>query len=99
MSTPKENLEIAADESNEREAREEAIGWLEAANECDMLAELVQMDDLEEHIREQALTSLAHPQCKPTLETLADSEALPASLEEQASSLLQDTPDDSGAGP
>lgn len=99
MSTPKENFEIAADGSNQLEAREEAIEWLEAANECDMLAELARMNDLEEQLREQALTRLSHPPCKQMLRTLADSGDLPESFQEQAEALVRDTPDDSGAGP
>lgn len=99
MSTPEENLEIAADESSDRAARESAIEDLEAANECDMLAELVQTDSLEKQFREQALTSLGHPQCESMLQKLVDSGDLSDGLQEQAEELLQDTPGDSGAGP
>lgn len=57
------------------------------------------MDDIEEQYREQALTGLAHPQCKSTLQTLVESGDLSESLQKQAEALLHDTPDDSGAGP
>lgn len=99
MSTPEESFEIAVDESSERTARERAISSLETANDCDRLAELARMDDLEEQYREQAVTGLAHPQCKPMLETLVASGDLEASLRERAEALLDETPNDSGAGP
>lgn len=99
MSTPEENFETAVDEAGETEARERAINQLETASDCDRLADLVRMDDLEEQYREQALTSLAHPQCKPVLRTLVESGNLPESLQERAETLLRDTADDSGAGP
>ncbi|WP_115865741.1 hypothetical protein [Halorussus litoreus] len=99
MSTPEENFEIARDESNDRSARESAIGGLETANECDSLADLARMDDLDETLRERALAGLAHPQCKLLLRELAEGEDLPDSLRERAETLLDDTPGDTGAGP
>ncbi|WP_232685803.1 hypothetical protein [Halobacterium zhouii] len=99
MSTPEENFEIATDGSNELATRAEAIDWLEAANECDMLAELARMNDLDDRLREEALTYMAHPPCEQLLRTVADGGDLPASLQEQAETLLRDTPDDAGASP
>lgn len=99
MSTPETNFEKAVDGSSDDETRTQAIEDLEAANECDMLANLVENDDLEDEYREQALTSLAHPQCKPMLETLVESGDLPESYQERAEQLLQETPEDAGAGP
>lgn len=99
MSTPEENLEIALDDAREAESREQAIGALQTANDCDALAEVVRADDVESEYRELAMTKLAHPQCKATLETLHESGEIPDSLRDQAEELLQDTPDDSGAGP
>lgn len=94
MSTPEGDFETAVDDSNDREAREQAIDELETANECDMLADLVRMDDLGTEYREQALDRLATPQCKPTLGNLVDGRDLPESLQEQAETLLEDVPDD-----
>lgn len=45
------------------------------------------MDDIEEQYREQALTGLAHPQCKSTLQTLVESGDLSESLQERAETL------------
>ncbi|WP_415380616.1 hypothetical protein [Halosimplex sp. TS25] len=99
MSTPEENLEIALDDARESASREQAIDGLEAANDCDALAEVVRADDVESQYRELAMTKLAHPQCKATLETLHESGEIPDSLREQAEELLGDTPSDSGTGP
>lgn len=99
MSSVEKNFETAVDESSEREARERAIDELETANECDKLADLVRMNDLDEQYREQALRGLAHPQCKSMLRTLVESGNLSEALSEQAETLLEDTPGDSGAGP
>lgn len=99
MGTPEENFETARDESSDGDARERAINQLEAANECDMLADLVRNGDLEKEYREQALKSLAHPQCKPMLETLVEDGDLSETYQEKGKSLLSQTPDDSGAGP
>lgn len=99
MSTPPENFEIAADESSDAEERERAIGELVTANDCDRLAELVRRDDLDERYRERALEGLAHPQCRPMLQQLADGGDLPESLQGRAESLLDETPEDAGAGP
>ena len=99
MSTPEENFETAIDESSEREARQQAIDTLETANECDSLAEIAAKEDIDEGIRERALESLAHPQCKARLQALVDDGELTESLEERGESLLAETPDDAGAGP
>lgn len=99
MGTPEQNFETAVDQSSDDEERERAIGLLETANECDSLAEIVGMDDLEDRYREQALTALAHPQCKATLADLAEDESLEESLRQRAESLLDETPDNAGAGP
>ncbi|RDI70650.1 hypothetical protein [Halopelagius longus] len=99
MPTPEENHEIALDESSDREDRERAINQLEAANECDMLADLVRSDGLEDALRKQAFESLAHPQCKPTLETLVENGEVPEAFEGDGRTLLEQTPDDAGAGP
>jgi len=99
MHTPEENFEIATDESNDREARESAIGTLETANECSRLAELARMGDLDETYRELALDGLAHPQCRTRLRQLVDGDDLEGSLEERAESLLDETPESAGAGP
>ncbi|WP_436926594.1 hypothetical protein [Halosimplex amylolyticum] len=99
MSTPEENLEIALDDARESESREQAIDGLQAANECDMLAEVVRRDDVASQYRELAMTKLGRPQCEATLETLHESDAIPDSLREQAEELLGDAPDDAGAGP
>jgi hypothetical protein len=99
MGTPEQNFGTAIDGASDDEERERAIGLLETANECDSLAETVGTDDLEGRYREQALNALAHPQCKATLADLADDESLEASLRERADSLLDETPDDAGAGP
>ena len=99
MSTPEENFETAIDESSEREARLQAIGVLETANECDSLADIVTKEDLDEQYREEALDGLGHPQCRSTLEVLVDDGDLTESLREHAESLLSETPDDAGAGP
>ena len=95
MSATEENFETAADASSEDEARENAIGELETANECSKLADLVRMDDIDDRYREQALEALGHPQCRSTLETLAGEEDLPESLRERAESLVEDLPEDS----
>jgi len=99
MSTPEENFEIACDESSDRAERETAIGELETANECDSLADLARMDDLDETLRERALSGMARPQCEQMLRELAEGEELPESLQKQAETLLDDTPGDTGAGP
>ncbi|MFC6825802.1 hypothetical protein [Halopelagius fulvigenes] len=99
MATPEENHEIALDESSDREERERAIDQLEAANECDTLAELVRNDGLGDDLRKQALESLAHPQCKPMLENLVENGEVPEAFEDDGRTLLEQTPDDSGAGP
>jgi thymidine phosphorylase len=99
MGTLEENFETAVDESSESEARERAIDTLETANACSKLADIVRRDGLDDRYREQALRSLAHPQCKTMLETLAEEGELEESLREQAESLLEETPDSAGAGP
>ena len=99
MSTPEAHFEAVKDESSDDQRREEAIEGLEAANECDMLADIVRDDDIDSRFREQALNSLGHPQCKSMLETVVESEDLPESQQQRAEQLLQETPDDSGAGP
>lgn len=99
MSTPEENFETAREGSSGDEERERAIDDLATANECDMLADLVRMDDLDEQYRERAVATLATPQCTETLRTLSGDEELPDALREQAERLLEQTPDDSGAGP
>lgn len=99
MATPEESHEIALDESNDREDRKRAIGQLEAANECDMLADLVRNDSLEDDLRKLAFENLAHPQCKPVLETLVENGEVPEAFEGDGRTLLEQTPDDSGAGP
>ncbi|NEU55909.1 hypothetical protein [Halorussus sp. MSC15.2] len=99
MSTPADHFETALDESSDAAARERAIGELETANECDRLADLAREDDLDETYREQALSGLAHPQCKSMLRQVAEDGDLPESLRDRAETLLEDTPDDSGAGP
>lgn len=99
VSTPEQSFEVAVDESRETDARMDAIDQLEAANECDRLAELVRGADVAEEYRERALSGLAHPQCRSTLETLVGSEDLSEALRERAEALLEDTPEDAGAGP
>lgn len=99
MSTPEQNFETAMDEESDDEAREQAINDLETANECDALADLAQSGDIAEEYREQALAGLAHPQCKSMLQEVADGGDLPDSLRERAESLLDEIPDDAGAGP
>lgn len=99
MSTPPENFEIAADESNDAEVRERAIGDLETANDCDKLAELVRRDDLDDRYRERALEGLAHPQCRLMLRKIVDRGDLPESLRDRAETLLDETPENAGAGP
>ncbi|WP_137284911.1 hypothetical protein [Halorussus salinisoli] len=99
MSTPEDNYETALDASSDAAARERAIGELETANDCDKLADLAREDDLDETYREQALAGLAHPQCKSMLREVAEDGDVPESLRERAETLLEDTPDDSGAGP
>jgi hypothetical protein len=99
MSTPEDNFETALDASSDASARERAIDELETANDCDRLADLVREDDLDETYREQALTGLAHPQCKSILREVAEGDDLPSSLRERAETLLDETPDDSGARP
>jgi hypothetical protein len=99
VSTPDQSFETAIDESSDDEAREEAIDRLETANECDVLAHIARSDDLAEQYRERALTGLAHPQRNSVLGDLPEGESLPDSLRERAESLLDETPDDSGAGP
>lgn len=98
MSTPEENAEIAVDESSDPSAREEAIDDLEAANECSQLADIALNDDIEDRYREQAVASLAHPQCKQALQTLVERSELPESMQDRAEELLDDTPDTTGAG-
>lgn len=99
MSATETYFETAVDSSNDEETREQAIDDLEAANECDMLADLVRNDELDDTFRERALTGLAHPQCEATLESLADSGDVSETYSERASRLLEETPDDAGAGP
>lgn len=52
MKTPQKNFEIAVDESHGREAREDAIDNLQTAIECDKLADLVRMNELDEQYRQ-----------------------------------------------
>lgn len=99
MSTAEENFEIAIDGSRDPEERERAIGGLETANACSELAALVEEADVDRRYRERALENLAHPQCKPTLERLVEDDAVPDGLYGRAESLLEGTPDGSGAGP
>lgn len=99
MTNQGEYFEIAADASNDDETREGAINSLEAANECNLLAELVRMDDLEEVYRKMALTSLAHPPCSSMLRSLVEEGELSDPYRERAENLLENTPEDSGAGP
>lgn len=99
MSTPEENYEIATDDSSDADTREEAIDALEAANECQRLQEIVHSDGLEERVRERALEGLANPQCRPTLENIADGGDLDGSLRERAESLLEETPEGTGGSP
>ena len=99
MSSPESNFDVVVDESSDESTRKQAIEDLEAANECDTLAELVRNEDLESQYREQALKSLGHPQCKPMLERVVESGEVPESQREKAEELLQETPDDAGAGP
>lgn len=99
MSTPETNLETVVDTSSDEQARKQALESLEAANECDMLAELVTDENLEEQYRQQALTSLGHPQCRSMLESLVESGDVPEPHRERAEELLEETADDSGAGP
>ena len=99
MSTPEGNFETAIDEASDPEVRETAIGELETANECDRLAELARMDDIEDRYRERAVAGMAHPQCKSMLQSLVESGDLPESLRDRAETLLEETPGDSGAGP
>ncbi|NHN60300.1 MULTISPECIES: hypothetical protein [Halorussus] len=99
MSTPEQNLETAMDGSSDDEARERAIDELETANECDALADLARSADLAERYRERALEKLATPQCDSKLAELVDGGELPGSLRERAESLLEETPEDAGAGP
>ena len=42
---------------------------------------------------------MAHPQCKSMLQSLVESGDLPESLQDRAETLLEETPDNSGAGP
>ena len=99
VSTPERSFEVAVDESRETDARMDAIDQLEAANECDRLAELVRGADVADEYRERALSGLAHPQCRSTLEALVESEEVPEAIRERAESLLEDTPESAGAGP
>ena len=99
MSTPEGNFETAIDDSRDRAARERAIDELQTANECDSLAELARMDDIEAEYRELAIRNLGHPQCEPTLSNIVDEGDLSDSLLELARSVLAETPDSSGAGP
>lgn len=99
MSNLDADFETARDESNERSEREDAIDELRTANACDRLAELATMDDLGEEFRELAVEKLATPQCKPKLESLVESGDLPDSMHQQAETMLEETPDDAGAGP
>ena len=99
MSTPPENFEIAADESSDAEERERAIDQLETANDCDKLAELVRRDDLDDQFRKRALEGLAHPQCRSMLQEVVDGGNLPESLRDRAETLLDETPEEAGAGP
>ncbi|MFC4550099.1 MULTISPECIES: hypothetical protein [Halorussus] len=99
MNAPTEKLETASDSSNDPETRERAINELGTANDCARLVELARMDDIGERYREQALSSLAHPQCRTRLEALVEDRELPESLRERAETLLEETPEDAGAGP
>jgi len=99
MSTPESNVDVVVDESADEQSRKRAIEDLEAANECDELAEVVRNEDLESTYREHALENLAHPQCRPTLESLVESGDVPDAQQERAEALLRETPDDAGAGP
>lgn len=99
MSTPEENLSIVMDGSRQPAARERAIDGLEAANECEKLAEIVRRSDVDDRFRELALTALAHPQCTATLGRVAEADDVPADLRERAETLLRNTPEDAGAGP
>lgn len=81
------------DETAGREARESAIDALEAANECDSLAAIVEDDGVEDGLRELALDALAGPQCGATMESLAERDDLPTALTERARSLLEDVED------
>lgn len=91
VSTPEESFETAVDESSDREAREAAIEALEAANECDMLAEVVTRTDLADDLRRRALDALATPQCEATMQDLAADDGF--DLSDEAGRLLEDVDD------
>lgn len=99
MSAPEESFDIAVDDSNSAERRRSAIDDLRAANECARLANIVTRDDLDSEFREMAVSCLANPQCGTTLRDLLDDGEVPESLRDHAERRLQESPDDTGAGP
>lgn len=88
--TPEECVEVAVNASADQEDRSEAIHELKMANECDELAELVLMDDLENQLRQQALRSLGTPQCDSMIQRLIEDGSLDQSLQQEAENLLSE---------
>lgn len=92
--TPQECVDLANDSAASRADREEAIDALEAANECDELADVVTNEDIDADLRGVALRALAGPQCDTTLRTVVEEGSLESPLQEEAESLLADQNDD-----
>lgn len=88
--TPQECVDLAVDSSAVHADRENAIDTLEAANECDELAEIVTNGDIEMDLREQALRALATPQCNATIRNVVDEDSLDSSLQRKAERRLQE---------
>lgn len=91
--TPQECVKLAVDSSADPADRESAIDTLEAANECDELADIVSNGDIEERFRRQALDAVGRPQCRAMLERLVEDGSLDAPLAETAEELLAETDD------
>lgn len=86
--TPQECVDLATDSAASRADREDAIGALEAANECDELAAIVTNDDIDDDLRGVALRALAGPQCDATLRNVVEEGSLDPSLQQDAESFL-----------
>lgn len=90
MSTPEQSLEVALDETADRERREAAIRQLHTANECDGLAAVATGDGVPDDLRRLAVEAMGGPQCEEMLEVLLEDGELSGDLEERAAELVRE---------
>lgn len=95
VSTPEESLELALDETADRERRAAAIGQLRTANECDGLA-AVATGDVPAELRRRAVEAMGEPQCEEMLAELLEDDELSGDLRERAEQLVREGAEDDG---